>query len=79
MINAYNKNLAPLGIRVKKTNNPDTFIITHKSGSYIEVHTKPHLRVANLWKGETRPNNRQKGIGLALRTFATALLEMQDL
>lgn len=76
-INKYNKNLAPLGLRVKKFGNPDMFEIVYGNGnrqSSLRVDVNPYLLTANLASGETHPNNRGKGIGLALRTFAVAVL-----
>ena len=76
-INTYNKNLSPLGLRVIKHANPNRFNIVYGNGnrkSNIRVSTNPYKLSANLFGGETHPNNRGKGIGLALRTFATALL-----
>ena len=75
-INKYNKNLSPLGLRVIK-HGPNMFNIVYGNGnrkSNIRVITRPDLLSANLYGGGTHPNNRGKGIGLALRTFATALL-----
>jgi hypothetical protein len=76
-INKYNKNLSPLGLRVIKYKNPDMFNIVYGNGnrkSNIRVSTNPYKMKANLYGGGTHPNNRGKGVGLALRTFATALL-----
>jgi hypothetical protein len=76
-INKYNKNLSPLGLRVIKHDNPNMFNIVYGNGnrkSNIRVITRPDLLSANLYSGSTHPNNRGKGVGLALRTFATALL-----
>jgi hypothetical protein len=75
-INKYNKNLSPLGLRVIKQ-GPNAFNIVYGNGnrkSNIRVITRPDLLSANLYGGGTHPNNRGKGVGLALRTFATALL-----
>lgn len=72
-INTYNKNLSPLGLHVIKHGNPNRFNIVYGK-SNIRVITRPDLLSANLYGGGTQPNNRGKGIGLALRTFATALL-----
>jgi hypothetical protein len=75
-INKYNKNLSPLGLRVIK-HGPNMFNIVYGNGnrkSNIRVITRPDLLSANLYGGGTHPNNRGKGVGLALRTFATALL-----
>jgi hypothetical protein len=76
-INKYNKNLSPLGLRVIKYGNPDMFNIVYGNGnrtSIIQVSTNPHQLSARLYSGDTHPKNRGKGVGLALRTFATALL-----
>jgi hypothetical protein len=76
-INKYNKNLAPLGLRIKKYLNPNRFNIEYGNGnrkSIIGVDVNPYLLSANLARGHTHPNNREKGIALALRTFATVLL-----
>ena len=76
-INKYNKNLAPLGLHVKKFGNPDMFEIVYGNGnrqSSLRVNVNPYLLTANLASGNTHPNNRGKGVGLALRTFAAALL-----
>jgi len=75
-INKYNKNLSPLGLRVIKQ-GPNAFNIVYGNGnrkSNIRVAANPYKLSANLYGGGTHPNNRGKGIGLALRTFATALL-----
>ena len=75
-INKYNKNLSPLGLRVIK-HGPNMFNIVYGNGnrkSNIRVAANPRLLSANLYGGGTHPNNRGKGVGLALRTFATALL-----
>jgi hypothetical protein len=75
-INKYNKNLSPLGLRVIK-HGPNMFNIVYGNGnrkSNIRVAANPYKLSANLYGGGTHPNNRGKGIGLALRTFATALL-----
>ena len=76
-INKYNKNLAPLGLRVKRFGNPDYFEVVYGNGNHksnIRVNTNPYLLSANLIGGGTYENNRGKGIGLALRTFAVAVL-----
>lgn len=76
-INKYNKNLAPLGLRFVKLGHPDYFEVVYGNGnrkSSLRVTANPYLLSANLTGGETHPNNRGKGIGLALRTFATAVL-----
>jgi hypothetical protein len=76
-INKYNKNLSPIGLRVIKHGNPNAFNIVYGNGnrkSNIRVAANPYKLSANLYGGGTHPNNRGKGIGLALRTFATALL-----
>ena len=76
-INKYNKNLAPLGLRVKRFGNPDYFEVIYGNGnqrSNIRVNTNPYTLSANLIGGGTYENNRGKGIGLALRTFATSVL-----
>jgi hypothetical protein len=76
-INKYNKNLAPLGLRVKRFGNPNYFEVVYGNGnqrSNIRVNTNPYLLSANLIGGGTYENNRGKGIGLALRTFAVAVL-----
>lgn len=75
-INKYNKNLSPLGLRFVKPGNPDYFEVVYGNGrkSFIRVSTNPYRLSANLYSGVTHPNNRGKGIGLALRTFATAVL-----
>ena len=75
-INKYNKNLSPLGLRVIK-HGPNMFNIVYGNGnrkSNIRVAANPYKLSANLYGGGTHPNNRGKGVGLALRTFATALL-----
>ena len=75
-INKYNKNLSPLGLRVINQ-GPNAFNIVYGNGnrkSNIRVAANPYKLSANLYGGGTHPNNRGKGIGLALRTFATALL-----
>ena len=75
-INKYNKNLSPLGLRVIKE-GPNGFNIVYGNGnrkSNIRVIGNPYYLSANLFGGGTHPNNRGKGVGLALRTFATALL-----
>ena len=75
-INKYNKNLSPLGLRVIKQ-GPNAFNIVYGNGnrtSNIRVVGNPYYLSANLSGGGTHPNNRGKGIGLALRTFAVAVL-----
>ena len=72
-INTYDRNLSPLGIRVKKFGNPNMFEVTYGL-SRISVSTNPYRLSGNLYSGETNVKNRGKGIALALRTFATALL-----
>jgi hypothetical protein len=75
-INKYNKNLSPLGLRVFKE-GANGFNIVYENGnrkSNIRVVGNPYYLSANLFGGGTHPNNRGKGVGLALRTFATALL-----
>ena len=75
-INKYNKNLSPLGLRVIK-HGPNMFNIVYGNGnrkSNIRVAANPYKLSANLYGGGTHPNNRGKGIGLALRAFAVAVL-----
>ena len=75
-INKYNKNLSPLGVRVIKQ-GPNAFNVEYGNGnriSAIRVSTNPYYLSGNLTSGETHTNNRGKGIGLALRTFAVAVL-----
>lgn len=75
-INKYNKNLSPLGLRVIKQ-GPNAFNIVYGNSnrtSNIRVNANPYQLSASLSSGGTHPNNRGKGVGLALRTFATAIL-----
>ena len=77
-INKYNRNLTPLGVRVIKYNNPDRFRVaygTANRNSGITVNTDPVKMRAWLTTGHTHPNNQGKGIALALRTFAVAILK----
>lgn len=76
-INQYNRNLTPLGVRVIKYPNPDRFTVaygTANRNSRITVNTNPVKLKAWLSTGHTHPNNQGKGIALALRTFAVAIL-----
>ena len=72
VINNFNRNLTPLGVRVEK-NGLDGFYVTYGK-SNIRVETRPDLLTGNLSGGGTHPNNRNKGVATALRTFATAIL-----
>jgi hypothetical protein len=75
-VNRYNKNLKPLGLRVVK-HGTNGFEVKYQNGnklSYIGVNTRPNRLTANLARGITHPNNRGKGIAMALRTYAIALL-----
>jgi len=73
VINKFNRNLSPLGVRVKKY-GPDSFSVEYGNSTHIRVTTRPDLLTGNLSGGGTQPNNRNKGIATALRTFATAIL-----
>jgi len=73
VVNKFNKNLTPLGVRVKKY-GPDSFGVEYGNSSNIRVTTRPDLLTGSLAGGGTHPNNRKKGIATALRTFATAIL-----
>jgi hypothetical protein len=73
-INMYNKNLSPLGLRFVKFRDPNLFQIVHGKASHILVSTNPGNMSATFQRGNTYSKNRGKGIGLVLRTFATALL-----
>jgi len=73
VINKFNRNLTPLGVRVKKY-GPDSFGVEYGNSTNIRVTTRPDLLTGNLSGGGTHPNNRNKGIATALRTFATAIL-----
>ena len=72
VINKFNRNLTPLGVRVKKY-GPDSFGVEY-GNSNIRVTTRPDLLTGNLSGGGTHPTNRKKGVATALRTFATAIL-----
>lgn len=73
VINIFNRNLTPLGVKVNKYANPNYFSVKY-GNSNIFVETRPSQLSANLTNGGTHPNNRGKGIATMLRTFATAIL-----